>query len=309
MRSTGMLQGFAVKYSARVTPMEGADLLFKLVPTRTLQQPVVRPYQPLPRVPTRGVFIGSYGKGQAIFAALPLYQYWLPGTQLFQEFHADLFARGAELAFDVPVDFLPARAAQARFADGSVALWAKDTLSMVTRLRNTDRLLYALPGGWCALRPEETMLHTGPGHYNLAEALPIAVDPTDATVYAAAAQADAGGVVVDLWTDEAAAGAKASLHFFDGRYRITPGSSHRITLFRDGIATVQDVTADEMGEIHLALPLTARHTTVALSGAITVLIPDEDAEDASAPTELLIEAIPATMEQYPAPEVENHAAP
>jgi len=267
MRTLGLFEGFAVRYSARFRPIEGSDLLFSLVPKRGFDQPVIRPYKPLPRVPTRGIFISGYGNGLTIFAPLPLYQCWLPGSMLFEEFHRDLFGRNADIMFRQPIDFLPPRAALARYADGSMAMWTQDEVQPVVWVKNPERIVFDLPGGSSEIMQGGTNLSCGSAGYHLARPLPVRLARMDLPVIVRALRADKAGMVLQFRTRDDLAGEVITLEIGDGAYPVAPGSTHRLIWLNDDDGGETEVAADENGLLHIDVPLSEKLTTINLLDA------------------------------------------
>jgi hypothetical protein len=290
MRTLGLYEGFAVRFSARFRPVEGSDLLFALVAKRGFDRPVPRPYKPLPRVPTRGIFIAGHGNGLAIFAPMPLYQCWLPGNMLFEEFHRDLFGRNADTMFRRPIDFLPPRAALSRYADGSVALWTRDEVQPVAWVRNPERVVYNLPGGSCEIMAGGTNLSCGSSGYHLAEPLPVRIARMDLPVIVRVLQADAAGLVLQFRAKDDLAGEVITLEIGDGAYRVAPGSAHRLIWLTDADGGEIAATADENGLLHIDVPLSEKLTTITLldssSGGNLQIAPSRGGD-------IVIEAVPA----------------
>jgi len=266
-RSLGLYEGFAVRYSARFRPLAGADLLFTLATKSVLTPPVPHPYRPLPRVPTRGVFISGYGNGLAIFAPLPLYQCWLPGIpgdMLFDEFHRDLFGRNADVIFRRPIDLLPSRAALSRYADGSVALWTQDDVTPSAWVSNPERRVYNLPGGSCEIMAGGTNLVCGSAGYHLAEPLPVRLVRMDLPVTVRVLQDDAAGLVVQFRTKDDLAGEVITLEVGNGTYHVAPDSVHRLIWLTDDDGGESEVTADKDSLLHIDVPLSQKLTTISL---------------------------------------------
>jgi len=266
LRTLGLFGGYAVRYTARFVPLEGSDIFFTLTSGQGYPHPVPHPYKPLPRVPTRAVFISGYGKGLTIFAPLPLYQCWLPGNVLFEEFHRDLFGRNADIMFQRPIDFLPSQAALARYADGSVALWTKDNMPAVAWMRNPERQVYRLPGGVCEIMPVATNLYCGSPGYHLAEPLPVRIARMDLPVSVGVLQADDKALVLQFRIQDDIAGELISLEVGDGAYRVTPGSVHRLIWLTDKDGGEKEITADNNGLLHIDVPLSQKLTTITITG-------------------------------------------
>lgn len=271
LRTLGLFSGYAVRYTARFVPLEGSDIFFTLTSSQGYTHPEPHPYQPLPRVPTRAVFISGYGKGLTIFAPLPLYQCWLPGNVLFEEFHRDLFGRNADIMFQRPIDFLPQQAALTRYADGSVAMWTKDGMPPIVWMRNPERRVYRLPGGFCEIMPVATNLYCGspdsgsPG-YNLAEPLPVRIARMDLPVNVGVLQADDKALMLQFRIQDDIAGELISLEVGDGAYRVAPGSVHRLIWLTDHDGGEKEITADNDGLLHIDVPLSQKLTTITITG-------------------------------------------
>lgn len=299
LRTLGLFSGYAVRYTARFIPLEGSDIFFTLTSSKGYKPPVPRPYKPLPKEPTRAVFISGYGKGLTIFAPLPLYQCWLPGNVLFEEFHRDLFGRNAEIMFQRPIDFLPQQAALARYADGSVAMWAKDNQPPVVWMRNPQRRVYRLLGGVCEIMSVATNFYCGstdagaPG-YHLAEPLPVRITQMDLPVTVGVPQADDRALVLQFRIRDDIAGELITLEIGDGAYRVAPGSVHRLIWLTDHDGGQQEITADQDGLLHIDVPLSQRLTT------ITITSPDAGGNGEIIPAgtnNLLIDASPGAPPQ------------
>jgi len=291
LRTIGLWEGFAVRYVARFVPIEGSDILFSLVPKRSMELPKPHPYKPLPRVPTQAVFISGFGNGLSIFAPLPLYQCWLPGNILFEEFHRDLFGRTADVMFQRPIDFLPPRAALAVYADGSVAMWTRDDINPVAWVRNPDRRVYRLPGGRCEIMSGGTRFYCGSPGYHLAEPLPIAIERMDLPVTVNVVQADETGLVLQFRAEDNLAGEQITLRIGDGAYRVTPGSVHRLTVLTDNDGAMQGITADADGLLHITVPLSQKLTTITLIGREPALETVPSLPNGNA--DITIDALPA----------------
>ena len=293
-RTLGLFGGYAVRYTARFVPLEGSDIFFTLTNSKGYTPPKPHPYKPLPKVPTRAVFISGYGKGLTLFAPLPLYQCWLPGNMLFEEFHRDLFGRNAELMFQRPIDFLPQQAALARYADGSVAMWAKDNQPPVVWVRNPQRRVYRLPGGVCEVMPVATNLYCGspaagaPG-YHLAEPLPVRITRMDLPVTVGVLQADGRALVLQFRIQDDIAGELITLEVGGGAYRVAPGSVHRLIWLTDHDGGQREITADQDGLLHVDVPLSQKLTTITITGKDTggnsEIVP-------AGSNDLLIDAVP-----------------
>ncbi len=290
MRTTGIANGYAVARIGRITPLAGADLLFSVTETKGIGKPVIRPYKPLEIKPTRGVFIAKQGEGYAIYAPLPLYQLWLPGTMLFEVFHRDLFSHGAELEFECPIDFLPMRAALANYADDSVAMWTKDQLAPVAHIHNAPRRVYRLDAGACEIAEGGTTLRGDLPGYHLAEPLPLHLDAVPFTTRFAVRQVSAKGMVFDLAVDEEYADRTLTLHLDNGAYPVAPDSRHQITLLTAAGGTVQEVQADHNGRLRFSLP--AASCRVTITGMVTLVDMEKPTSAPADDREVTIDAVP-----------------
>ncbi|MHB0935866.1 MAG: hypothetical protein ACYC6A_05700 [Armatimonadota bacterium] len=266
LRTLGLFGGYAVRYTARFVPLEGSDIFFTLTSSKGYARPEPHPYKPLPRVPTRAVFISGYGKGLVLFAPLPLYQCWLPGNVLFEEFHRDLFGRNADIMFQRPIDFLPPRGALTRYADGSVAMWAKDDMPPIVWLRNPERRVYRLPGGFCEVMPVATNLYSGSPGYHLAEPLPVRITRMDLPVSVGVLQADDKALMLQFRIQDDIAGEVITVEVGDGTYRVAPGSVHRLIWLTDHDGGEKEITADQHGLLHVDVPLSQKLTTITITG-------------------------------------------
>jgi len=299
LRTTGLGDGYAIVRTAMGMPIAGADLLFDTVASKQIVQPSPRPYHPLPLTPTTGIFITRQGKGLALYAPFCLYQAWLPGFMLFEEFHRDLFGRGAAIALDFPIDFLPTHAAVATFADGRIALWGQDESHVSARLLdNPRREIYTLPDGWCELSAEGTRLCCAHGGFHLAERAPITLDPVPFTVRAAVTQNSEKGLVIDLNADDDYRARPVTLHIgsgataiASGMYAIAPGSSHQVTVVDGDHGGIQQLQADNLGILRLTVPAHS-HILITAQTAVVDTKPSETPPTTGDNREVVIEAAP-----------------
>ena len=299
LRTTGLGDGYAVVRSAQATPIAGADLLFTTVASRQIVLPSPRPYQPLSRQPANGMFIARPGKGVALYTPCSLYQAWLPGFMVFEEFHRDLFGRGAAIALDFPIDFLPAHAAVATFADGRIALWGQDQSRVSARLLdNPRREIYTIPDGWCEIGPDGTRLRCEHGGFHLAERAPITLDPAAFVVSIAVTQNTPQGLVVDIGADDANSAQPVTLRVGSGAtamargmYVITPGSQHQVTMVAGDAGKIQQLQADDLGILRLTVPARS-HLLITGPTTLTDTKPPQSPPPTDDNHEILIEAEP-----------------
>jgi hypothetical protein len=296
VRSSGIADGYTLTRAGRVIPLPGTDLLFTFVKSRGgLARPIPRPIKPLPRKAAYGVFIRAEGAGQAIYCPFPLYQGWIPGSGLFEEFHRDLFSAGATMQLEQPIDFLSPSAEVARFADGSLAAWTRDGLQPVIRVSNPAYRLFQTSAGLCELGPDGTRLRfTTPG-YHLALPLPIQLAPPPTPVQARIEQLTAQSLLLTLAPadGQAPAGAPSlTLRVATGRYRVSPGSRHHLTIFSAGGSRDLEVTATATGLLDLVVPLGCRLLLTTTTPELDIERPTPDD-----PADLIIDAIPDLVGQ------------
>jgi hypothetical protein len=173
---------------------------------------------------------------------------------LFEEFHRDLFASGADVWLQQPIDFLPPLAAVAGYADGSIAVWTKDQTPPVAAVRNPLRRVYATPGGWCEIGPDSTTLRYEAAAFHLAEPVPVLLDPAPFTVNVSVAQRSSDGLALDFSAADADAAKPLALRVGDGAYPVAPGSRHHVTFVSGSDWRTALVTADAGGWLRIALP-------------------------------------------------------
>ena len=262
LNSTGMDVGYAIKHTAQAIPLPGTDLLFQTVANSTLGLPALHPHQPLAVQATRGMFIVQQGKGLAIYATFPLYEFWMPGNMLFEEFHRDLFSRGARLSLQRPIDFLPTFCEAAAYADGSVALWTRDQTTPEAEIANPDRRVFATVGGSCIITPTGTTLSYDRPGFSLAEPLSLFVEPAKFTVKFALRQLTPQAMAFQLTPDDTAGGLPLTLHLGpDGSFN-TPGAHHHVLMVTADASQEQDVQADARGWLTITLPTAGCSLTI-----------------------------------------------
>ncbi|HEY3379652.1 MAG TPA: hypothetical protein VGL77_19425 [Armatimonadota bacterium] len=243
LRTNGIAGGYMIAQAVMVTPLAGAQLLFSTVEDNHLGKPTVRARAVLPVKPTYGVFANQFGLGYAVYAPFALYQLWLPGNWLFGEFHQDLFSRGASVALQRPIDFIPSLASVSRYADGSVFVWTRDQTRPEVEVSNSARRLYDVRQGHCELGEETTRLCYDISGFHVANPLPIWVKPTPATVRFVTNQIDRRMMDFDLEvTGEAEDRSSLTLRIGNGLYPVTPNSRHRLLL--TGLADTQTALLD-----------------------------------------------------------------
>lgn len=276
LRSTGIYNGMTIAAAARALPMAGTDLLFSTTESQIIQLPTPRPYKPLEQKPVTGLFLRRYDNGLALYASFPLYQYWISGAMLFDEFHRDLFADGAAIELERPVDFLPTLASAAVFTDG-VAVWTRDTTLPQLRIANPTRQAFATLAGSCLLEPDHTTLtFTSPG-YHIVDALPITIEPASFPVRFSASQVNAQGLVFDLATTDEDAEKSLVVHVTGGAFPIAPGSRQTATVVSSSGSRDFTVTANEHGVLTLYLPVA--RCRVFLGGSDMIIEPTTPAGD------------------------------
>jgi len=300
LRTTGLL-GYTVMHLARVIPMPGTDYLFQMVEAnKPMSLPEPHPYKPLDRVPTRGMFIAQHGRGWAIYAPFPLYQFWMPGgNTLFEEFHSDLFSKGSSVALQRPIDFLPALCQLAEYNDGSVAVWTKDQSKPVVALFNPIHRVFCTAGGTCTLGQKYSELRYDRAGYSSADPLPMLVDPLRFPVSFAPLQISPQALSFQVDTDDEHAAQPVELHFRSGLYAIKPHSSHHLMLLVDAKAGWQDqvVQADDTGRLNVTLP--AARCRLYLTGTDAVVDIDHHPPTTEPPADqpmkdIIIDATPGT---------------
>jgi hypothetical protein len=270
--------GVAVGQAARGLPMAGTDLLFSTTESRRLQPPTPRPVRPLEQRPVIGLFLRRQGEGLALYAPFPLYQFWISGSQLFDEFHRGLFAAGAAVELERPVDFLPTMASVAVFTSG-VAAWTRDGTVPRLRISNHARQAFTTEAGSCVLEPERTTItFTAPG-YHFVEALPITIEPTSFAVRFSASQVNEQGLIFDLGAPDEDANRPVVVRVRNGAFRILPHARQTATVVTSGGVRELTATADAHGELTLYLP--AARCRVFLGGTDTILdvAPTDDTSD------------------------------
>lgn len=289
LRTTGLRSGYMISQAARVKPMPGTDLLFQTVASDEIKPPRPRQHEPLdPRKETRGMFIVARGRGQALYAPLPLYQWWTSGNLLYEEFHRDLFSYGSDVELEQPVDFLTPFSEVAVYADGGMVMWSKNRQAPVARVRNPQRQLFAGFDGYSELTPEGTWLRANTAGFHAISTLPLFVEPAPFRVLFSLTQADARGYLFDIGADDDHADQPVTLRLGNGAYRIIPGSSHHVSVVSPRGNWVHVVTADAQGVLRVKLP--SARCNVMISGAEPVLELDPSLGHTR---EVEIDAVPA----------------
>ncbi|HEX2951934.1 MAG TPA: hypothetical protein VHV83_20560 [Armatimonadota bacterium] len=266
LRTSGISNGFMIARMAQFIPLGGTQLLFTAIKNKKYGKPTLQPREPLKLQPVEGVSIYQQGKGYAIFAPFPLYQFWLPENTLFSTFHYDLLGYNADVSLLRPIDFLPRLACVAAYADGSVVTWTKDQTRPETEVRNPFRRFYDVDQGYCSISPESTKLEYLSAGFHIAEPLPISVDSVPFTVNFAITNRSTDAMEFDLNTDDANAGKSLVLRLASGEYVVAPNSTHQVTcVMPTGQQSVM-VQADQRGQLTLSLPARCH---VRISGSTT----------------------------------------
>jgi len=258
LRTSGMNGGFMITRIMKVLPMEGTLFFGTTVATTKYQMPMLRPPTPMLMRPSRGMYYYQFGKGQAIYAPFPLYQYWLPENQLFGEFHHDLFSLNARVFLQRPIDFIPLLAEVAAYTDGSIVTWTKDATRPETEVANPERRFYNILAntGSCLVSPDDTtLLHYDVAGLNLAEPLPIYAEHTPLTLkFTTTAAVSPTALEFDIDAAGDVPKKTVILRIGSGEYAIAPKSNHRVAINDKTIV----VKADDKGL--LTLKFVGEHT-------------------------------------------------
>lgn len=278
MRTNGVNAGYMITQLVRVTPLEGAQYLFTTVQQTGYGRPSIRPIQPLPLTPARGVFAYALGKGIAIYAPFPLYRYWLPDSRLFGEFHRDLFGLDAAVFLQRPIDFLPSLAEVARYDDGSVLAWTQDQTRPEVVVTNPGRQLFAVPeaDGACQLAPDATVLQYARSGLHVAEPLPVTVLPTSLSIKVTTAENSKRGLAFTLGIEGGVTAENpVVLTVGSGRYPIAPASPCPVTVNGRTVP----LTADSEGRLILTLAAGTNEITVGEPGGTSEVIFNVESPD------------------------------
>ncbi|MHB9132338.1 MAG: beta-galactosidase [Armatimonadota bacterium] len=305
LRTNGLSQGYMVAFAAKARPVvPTTDLLFATVASNEFQRPVARPREPLnPSDARYGVFAIERGKGYALFATMPLYQLWMPGNMLFEEFHHNLFGFGADVMLQRPMGLLPTFGEMSTFADGSVMMWGKDATTPVVQLTAPLHQVYAVDDGICDLGPEQTLLRTRNPGVHVARPLPIYLPATPFTISVAILQQNKQALTFALDTEDGESGSPLTVQVGSGTYRITANSQHTLTIITPSGSTAQTVKADAHGWLTIILP--SIRSRVLLTGTepqIDIQHPNQRQPVELTPDDIEIETAPNTPSGDPTQE-------
>jgi hypothetical protein len=252
--TNGIADGYMINFISKAVPLAGTQLLFSTVATNTMTLPVVTLPQPLAEQDTRGMFIFKQNTGMAIYAPFPLYDAWMPDSMLFGEFHHDLLGHNAAICLQRPIDFVPAEAEVANYADGTVIAWSKDQTAPQVIVRNTARRLYLVQGGECGLDGSLTTLNYETAGFQLAEPLPITVSALTFPLTISALRVNKQTIELTLAANGNSATGPVTLSITDGAYPVAPNSTHHVTINTQDGPQSSSVTADDQGILTLTLP-------------------------------------------------------
>ena len=282
-RTIGEVKGYMITQLTDMIPLAGTDLLFRTIAKTGYTRPTPRPPQPLERKPTRGMFIHRKinSDGQAIFAPFPLYQYWLPGgDMLFNRFHRELYGEGYDIELLRPAEFLPALTQIARFEDGSVMSWSRQTQPVIN-LRNppiagkTTIYWIAAGKGDCLITPQQTIVRFDQPGFNLAQPLPCTLQRNandQSQYYWRVARFDEMGVQLTMSSDTTIPHNLELTFSSSEAYPIAPLSRHKIFITTSETQQLV-VSATAQGTIPLSLSGEPCRLTILPDDGTEIVVP------------------------------------
>jgi hypothetical protein len=177
--------------------------------------------------PQLAVLARQRGAGLAVYAPTRLWQYWLPGFDLFDEFHGDLVARRSAVQL---------LGSPRLVGESEVALYADGSVGLLDRTAGLDRVAVASPAGVVYAAPEAIQALRGPapgceiafGGTGLLRATPIPVTiAAEVPIAVQVSKYDATGIELQVTAD---APARLRLTVAGGAYPIAAGSRHQLTV-------------------------------------------------------------------------------